>query len=303
LRTTSIIGATVSPGGRPAAEFLEAQSMASAPLPPGVPEAASPASAAAPSGRSAIEAVGVTKTYPARDGSEVNALDGLTLRVEPGEFVGIIGPSGCGKSTFLKMVAGLESTTAGTLARSGSPIRGPQPDVGFVFQAATLLPWLTVLENVMFPARVQKLPKGPARQRARELLASVGLADFEGQYPSELSGGMQQRVAITRALLHDPALLLMDEPFAALDALTRDRMSVELQSLLLRHRKPVLFVTHSIPEALFLSDRVLVMSGRPGRVLAEFSIADARPRTIDAAYADTAEIGARIRRLLSEEAR
>jgi NitT/TauT family transport system ATP-binding protein len=277
----------------------EAQSKASPQVPPGSPEAAG----AGQAGPSAIEAVDVTKVYPARDGSEVRALDGLSLRVGQGEFVGIIGPSGCGKSTFLKMVAGLESTSGGTLARSGKAIRGPQPDVGFVFQAATLLPWLTVLENVMFPARVQKLPKGPARRRARELLASVGLADFESQYPSELSGGMQQRVAITRALLHDPALLLMDEPFAALDALTRDRMSEELQSLLLQHRKPVLFVTHSIPEALFLSDRVLVMSGRPGRLLAEFTIADPRPRTIDAAYADTAEIGAQIRQLLSQEAR
>jgi NitT/TauT family transport system ATP-binding protein len=303
------MAAAASPPGHlpaqpgPATELLEAHIMASAPLPPGAQDAAHRGPGAAHGGPSAIEAADVTKVYPARDGSEVKALDRLSLRVEPGEFVGIIGPSGCGKSTFLKMVAGLESTSAGTLARSGSPIRGPQPDVGFVFQAATLLPWLTVLENVMFPARVQKLPKGPARQRARELLESVGLAGFEGQYPSELSGGMQQRVAITRALLHDPALLLMDEPFAALDALTRDRMSVELQSVLLRHRKPVLFVTHSIPEALFLSDRVLVMSGRPGRVLAEFAISDPRPRTIDAAYADTAEIGAHIRRLLSEEAR
>ena len=251
----------------------------------------------------AIEADAVSKTYPARDGADILALDEFSLRVGATEFVAIIGPSGCGKSTFLKMVAGLESISAGSLTRAGAPITRPQPDVGFVFQAATLLPWLTVLDNVLLPAQVQRLPKAAARERAHSLLESVGLADFTRHYPSELSGGMQQRVAITRALLHDPKLLLMDEPFAALDALTRDRLSVELQSILMQHRKPVLFVTHSIPEALFLADRVLVMSARPGRLLASFEITEPRPRGIDAAYEHTAEIGAQIRQLLSEEAR
>ena len=149
-----------------------------------------------------IVAENVTKVYPARDGSDVLALDAFSMTVAPGEFVGIIGPSGCGKSTFLKMVAGLETVSSGTLTRGGKPISRSQSDVGFVFQAATLLPWLTVIENVLIPAKVQRLPKAPARERAHELLRSVGLAGFENQYPSELSGGMQQRVAITRALLH-----------------------------------------------------------------------------------------------------
>jgi len=249
----------------------------------------------------AIVAERVTKVYPARDGSDMLALDEFTLQVAPGEFVGIIGPSGCGKSTFLKMVAGLESISSGTITRGGRPVSRSESDLGFVFQAATLLPWLNVLDNVLVPARVQGLPMGPARDRAGELLASVGLAGFENHYPSELSGGMQQRVAITRALLHDPQVLLMDEPFAALDALTRDRLSVELQGILMEQRKPVLFVTHSIPEALFLSDRVIVMSGRPGRIIAEFEMTSKRPRSIDDAYSDKDNIGAKIRALLNEE--
>jgi NitT/TauT family transport system ATP-binding protein len=223
------------------------------------------------------------------------------MHVGPGEFVGIVGPSGCGKSTLLKLVAGIGTATEGTLSRAGQTISGPQPDVGFVFQSATLLPWLTVLQNTTLPARVLGLPKKASLDRARDLLASVGLAGFDNQYPGELSGGMQQRVAICRALLHEPKLLLMDEPFASIDALTRDRLATELQTILLTHRVPALFVTHSIPEALFLSDRVLVMSARPGRLLAEFALTTPKPRVLEEAYADPEAIGAEIRELLSGE--
>jgi NitT/TauT family transport system ATP-binding protein len=248
----------------------------------------------------AIEAQDVVMRYPARDGSEVLALDRLSMHVGPAEFVGIVGPSGCGKSTLLRLVAGIGAATEGTLSRAGQVIAGPQPDVGFVFQSATLLPWLTVLKNVTLPARVLGLPKSTSTERARELLASVGLEGFENQYPSELSGGMQQRVAICRALLHKPKLLLLDEPFASIDALTRDKLAKELQDILLQHRVPALFVTHSIPEALFLSDRVLVMSARPGRLLAEFTLSSPKPRVLEEAYADPDAIGAEIRGLLSE---
>jgi NitT/TauT family transport system ATP-binding protein len=251
--------------------------------------------------RNAIDVHDVVMRYPARDGSEVLALDRLNMHVGPGEFVGIVGPSGCGKSTLLKLVAGIGTATEGTLSRAGEIISGPQPDVGFVFQSATLLPWLTVLQNTTLPARVLGLPKKASLDRARDLLASVGLAGFDNQYPGELSGGMQQRVAICRALLHEPKLLLMDEPFASIDALTRDRLATELQTILLTHRVPALFVTHSIPEALFLSDRVLVMSARPGRLLAEFALTTAKPRVLEEAYADPEAIGAEIRELLSGE--
>ena len=249
----------------------------------------------------AIDVQNVVMRYPARDGSEVLALDDLSMHVGPGEFVGIVGPSGCGKSTLLKLVAGIANASGGKLLRAGTEITGPQPDIGFVFQSATLLPWLTVIENTTFPARVLGLPKKPSIERGRELLASVGLSGFEKQYPGELSGGMQQRVAICRALLHEPKLLLMDEPFASIDALTRDRLATELQTILLTHRVPALFVTHSIPEALFLSDRVLVMSARPGRLLAEFTLTAPKPRVLEEAYADPDRIGAEIRSLLSEE--
>jgi NitT/TauT family transport system ATP-binding protein len=271
------------------------------------PAAASPqanARASRSGSAAAVVAQDLTKVYPARDGSDIVAIEHFDLRLGAEEFVAIIGPSGCGKSTFLKMVAGLEPVSGGTLARGdGQSITGPQPDVGFAFQAATLLPWRSVIDNVMLPAQVQRLPKRPARERAHMLLRSVGLDEFENHYPTELSGGMQQRVAICRALLHDPQLLLMDEPFAALDALTRDRMAVELQSIVIEHRKPVLFVTHSIPEALFLADRVIVMSGRPGRVLVEFELTEPKPRDIDAVYAANTDIAIQIRQLLSEEAR
>jgi len=211
----------------------------------------------------------------------VQALQQLSFDVEAGEFVSVLGPSGCGKSTLLKLASGLLKPSAGRIELAGRPVEGPRREVGIVFQQATLLPWKTVLENVLVPVRAMRGDVGAARDRARQLLRMVRLDAFAGHYPHELSGGMQQRVGIARALVHDPALLLMDEPFAALDAMTRESMMVELQRIWAGTGKSVLFITHSIPEAVFLSDRVVVMSPRPGRVLRIMEIDLPRPRTIE----------------------
>ena len=201
---------------------------------------------------------------------------------DEGEFVAVVGPSGCGKSTLLKILAGLLSSTDGSASLRGTRIQGPRRDIGVVFQAPVLFPWRTVLDNVLLPIDVQ----GQGRERylpaARDLLTLVGLRDFERRYPWELSGGMQQRVAITRALIHDPAMLLMDEPFGALDAMTREHMNLELQRIWMEKKKTVFFITHSIPEAVFLADRVLVMTPRPGRVVDDLRIKLPRPRGLDA---------------------
>ncbi|XAH21108.1 ABC transporter ATP-binding protein [Xylophilus sp. GW821-FHT01B05] len=209
----------------------------------------------------------------------LTALQDLSLSVGPQEFVSVLGPSGCGKSSLLKLASGLLAPTAGHVRLSGVPVLKPRSDVGIVFQQATLLPWKTVLDNVLVPIRAMKLPVPAYRQRAEELLALAGLAKFMHHYPRELSGGMQQRVALARGLIHDPKLLLMDEPFSALDAMTREYMMDELQRIWLETRKAVLFITHSIPEAVYLSDRIIVMSGRPGRVVEQIDVGMARPRT------------------------
>jgi NitT/TauT family transport system ATP-binding protein len=211
----------------------------------------------------------------------VQALRSLSLTIVDGEFVSIVGPSGCGKSSFLKIVYGLVQPTTGTAAIAGRPINGPRPDVGMVFQSPVLLPWRTILQNVLLPADVQRLDRAKLTAHAHELLAMVGLRDFETAYPDELSGGMQQRAGIVRALVHDPKLLLMDEPFAALDALTRENMALELQRIWLTSRKTVLFITHSISEAVLLSDRVVLMSARPGRIVDVFDLPRERPRSFD----------------------
>jgi NitT/TauT family transport system ATP-binding protein len=223
----------------------------------------------------------VSKEFETREGDHILALDRASLALASGEFVSVVGPSGCGKSTLLKIISGIERPTAGTVTYRGAAVRRPQRGMGVVFQSPVLLPWLTVLNNVLLPIRVLRLPRKPAEERARALLALVGLRGFEGKYPSELSGGMQQRVGIVRSLIHDPGVLLMDEPFGALDALTRERMSLELQTIWMANRKTVFFITHSILESVFLSDRVLVMSARPGRFLDEFAIPFPRPRTFD----------------------
>jgi NitT/TauT family transport system ATP-binding protein len=228
-----------------------------------------------------IELSSVTKTYRSRHGAPIHAIDGVSLAVKEEEFVSIVGPSGCGKSTLLKLVSGLVAPTRGVVRIRGSEIREPFPDVGFVFQSAVLLPWRTVLDNVMFSIEMLGLPRDSHRDRALYLIALAGLAGFERKYPWELSGGMQQRVALCRALVHDPSLLLMDEPFGALDAMTREEMGFELLRIWEERRKTILFVTHSIPEAILLSDRVVVMTVRPGRVARVLEIQLPRPRTVE----------------------
>ena len=228
----------------------------------------------------------VGMTYEAASGP-VEALVDISLSVGTGEFVSLVGPSGCGKSTLLRIVAGLRPATGGTVTVAGAPVTAPIADIGMVFQAPILLKWRSILQNVLLPAELAGRDPGALRTRAEELLAMAGLAGFGEKLPRELSGGMQQRAALCRALLLDPPLLLMDEPFGALDAMTRDDMALELlriwgeRDLGREARKTVLFVTHSIPEAVFLSDRVVVMSPRPGRIAADLRIDLPRPRTVE----------------------
>ncbi|WP_399682714.1 ABC transporter ATP-binding protein [Xenophilus sp.] len=215
------------------------------------------------------------------DGGEgVLALKDVDCRIEQGSFVTIVGPSGCGKSTLLRILAGLLDYDIGRVLLDGQPIRGTRRDVGVVFQSSILLPWRTILENVMLPAEVLGLPVKQARERAMQLLHMVRLDGFEHKLPRQLSGGMQQRASIARALLHDPKILLMDEPFGALDAMTRERMNLELQRIWMESGKTVVLITHSIPEAVFLGDRVFVMSPRPGTLERVLSIDLPRPRSM-----------------------
>ena len=245
----------------------------------------------------------LVKVYETRDGTNVHALGPITFDVRPGEFIAVVGASGCGKSTLLKMLAGLVTTTSGTLALNGRAVEGPQREIGMVFQDAVLLPWRTVLDNVLLPAEVLGLDKRASRVRALELLAMVGLQDFHEKYPQELSGGMQQRVSIARALLHEPKLLLMDEPFGALDAMTREAMSLEVLRIWAQSGKTIIFVTHSISEAVLLADRVVVMTSRPGRIARIVDIDLPRPRDLDMVNSDQFGVYARtIRGLLSGEA-
>ena len=221
------------------------------------------------------------KTYLTRAGSRIRALADVTLDIGDGEFVTIVGPSGCGKTTLLRILGGLLAASSGSVELLGRRISGPSRKVGMVFQDPVLLPWRTVLDNVMLPVVVLRLDRATYRRRALELLALVGLTGFEDKYPHELSGGMRQRVALARALVHDPALLLMDEPFGALDAMTREAMNLELQRIWRESGKTVAFITHSIPEAAFLGDRVIVMSPRPGRIVDVVSVELGRPRDLD----------------------
>ena len=222
----------------------------------------------------------VSKSYVTRTREVVRALDPITLDVAENEFLVLVGPSGCGKSTLLKMVAGLVPATTGTIRIRDTLVSGPRADVGIAFQAPVLLHWCNVLDNVLFPIEVLRRDVERHRPIARELIRLVGLAGFETKHPRELSGGMQQRVAICRALIHDPALLLMDEPFGALDALTREEMGFELLRIWEERRKTIVFVTHSISEAVSLGDRVVVMSSRPGRVERIITVKLPRPRTM-----------------------
>lgn len=236
--------------------------------------------------RTLIEIEHVGMTYAARSGP-VEALRDISLTVGEGEFVALVGPSGCGKSTLMRIIAGLRPVTAGRVVVDGTPVAGPVSRVGMVFQAAVLLKWRTVLDNVLLPVELSGQSRVKYQDRARQLLRLVGLADFADKRPGELSGGMQQRASLCRALILDPPILLMDEPFGALDAMTRDEMNIELlriwgeSQLEGQSRKTIVFVTHSIPEAVFLADRVVVMSPRPGRVSAIHNIDIARPRTVE----------------------
>lgn len=226
-----------------------------------------------------ITITNVSKRYGTRSG-EILALNAVNLGVAEGEFVSVIGPSGCGKSTLLMIVSGLVSKSSGSVQIRAREVTAPYTDCGIVFQQDVLLDWRNVMRNVTLQAEIRGMDIEAAKLRSRELLALVGLVGFEHMYPHELSGGMRQRVSICRALLHDPALLLMDEPFGALDALTRDQLNVDLLRFWQQTRTTVLFITHSISEAVFLSDRVVVMSPRPGRVEAIIPINLPRPRRL-----------------------
>ena len=246
-------------------------------VPPG--SGASPVPAA--TGRPFISISDLSVVYRTRSNESLIAVDKANLNVNDGEFCVIVGPSGCGKSTLLKVLAGLVTASSGQTRIAGESVAAPRNDIGFVFQSATLLPWMTILENVLLPLKVQNRPNRAGwRSHGLELLRIVGLEDFANRYPNELSGGMQQRVGMARALAHDPSLLLMDEPFGALDALTRESMNAELQRIWMLRPKTVLFVTHSISEAVFLADRIIVMSARPGRVIADIAVDLPRPRDV-----------------------
>ena len=228
-------------------------------------------------------------TFPDRNGS-LDALEEVSFTVQPREFVCVLGPSGSGKSTLLRILAGLLGPTSGSFN-----FKGGRPGIGMVFQQSNLMPWRTALENITLPLEIQGIPAGEAHARAQDLIDLVGLQGFESSWPRDLSGGMAQRVAIARALVHDPDILLLDEPFGSLDALTRERMWTELSNIWQKRRKTVLMVTHSISESLFLADRVLVLTQRPGRIKLDLQVNLPRPRVDEMRY--TAHFGELARRL------
>jgi NitT/TauT family transport system ATP-binding protein len=236
------------------------------------------------SGAASIEVQGVRKHF---QDAGVTALEEMSLSIAPGEFVSLLGPSGCGKSTLLRCIAGLERPSSGSISVGGTQVQQPPEGLGMVFQRDALLDWRTVADNLMLPIDFRSGDRVAARTRADALLAMTGLQGFEHRYPAQLSGGMRQRVAICRALVDDPVLLLMDEPFGALDALTRDQMNVELQRMWLREHKTVIFVTHSITEAIFLGDRVVVMTPRPGRIADVIQVDLPRPRRLAVRSSET----------------
>jgi NitT/TauT family transport system ATP-binding protein len=247
-----------------------------------------------------VRVAGVRRTFTTR-GAELVALDGLDFDVPSGQVVAIVGPNGSGKSTLLRVIAGLLPATAGSVALDGTPVDGPEARVGLVFQEPRLMPWRDAADNVAFPLELAGWERGPRRRRAVELLDLVGVADFAAARPHELSGGMQQRVGIARALALEPSVLLLDEPFSALDALTRERFNIELLDLWARMRPTILLVTHSIPEAVLIADRVLVLSARPGRVVADIAVPLRRPREIaDIDAAAVTATGAAIRAALED---
>ena len=235
----------------------------------------------APGARPYVDVAGVGKTYR-RAGRETHALESIDLAIRSGEFLAIVGPSGCGKSTLLRIVAGLVGASRGDVRVEGARVDRPQTNLGIVFQSPVLLDWRTALDNVLVQVELRSLDPKAYRDNALRLLDQIGLKDFADRYPYELSGGMRQRVAIARALIHDAPLLLMDEPFGALDALTREQMRLDLEALWLATHKTVMFITHSIDEAVLLADRVVVMSPRPGRIERTIDIPLPRPRGLAA---------------------
>lgn len=249
-------------------------------------------------GSALIAARGLSKSYLTKTG-EVTALKSLDFEIYEGEFVAVIGQSGCGKSTLLKVLAGILPYTSGLVELNGKPLRGPSPEAAVVFQSPVLLPWRTVLDNVLLPIEFRHLSTSSHRDKALDLLEMVGVRDFAQRYPYELSGGMQQRVAIVRALVQSPRLLLMDEPFGALDAMTREQMNLDLLRLWTQSRKTVVFITHSIAEAIFLSDRVIAMTARPGSIAEIIPIELPRPRDLSVINTDRfGRYAAHLRKLL-----
>jgi NitT/TauT family transport system ATP-binding protein len=244
----------------------------------------------APSEKSClVKAANLQKDFTSRDGETIHALKDVNLDIAESEFVSIVGPSGCGKTTLLKILSGVLQSSAGEVYIAGQRLSGPSREIGVVFQAPVLLPWRTVLQNILVPIEIQKRNERECEARARQLIQMVGLSGFESKYPTELSGGMQQRVGICRALVHDPSFLLMDEPFGALDAMTRESMNEELQRIWGHSKKTIMFITHSIPEAVYLADRVAVMTPRPGRIVDVIDVDLPRPRTL--AMHNTPEFG------------
>jgi NitT/TauT family transport system ATP-binding protein len=252
---------------------------------------------------SKLQIADVTLRFTPRKGKPVTALDGISLEVADNEFSVIVGPSGCGKSSLLRLVAGLARPTEGWIRLSGKPITAPGSDRGMVFQSYTLFPWLTVQKNVEFGLELRGLPSAERLQIARRFIAEVGLEGFETAYPRQLSGGMMQRVALARALANDPEILLMDEPFGALDSQTRSLMQELLLKIWEHSKKTVLFITHDIDEAILLGDRVYVMTARPGRIKETIEIEIPRPRTVDATTSEPfIRLKRRIMSLIHDEA-
>ena len=246
----------------------------------------------------AIQFRSVTHVYE-EGRSRTPALSEIDFVAEPGEFVTLLGPSGCGKSTLLTIAAGLVRPSSGQVLIDGVPVSQPVTNLGFVFQEPTLLEWRSALRNILLQAEARAMDRAKAMTRARQLMARTGIAGFEDAYPAQLSGGMRQRVSICRALLHDPPMLVMDEPFGALDAMTREQMMLDTQQIWMEGRKTVLFVTHDIPEAVLLADKVVVLGARPGRILKVYRIERARPRGIeDLARPEFVQIQHEVRELL-----
>ena len=247
---------------------------------PGSPPVAGARSENAP----LVSLADVTKSFVTRAGTDVLALREVSLSIPRDQFVTVVGPSGCGKTTLMKLIGGITPPSQGEIRLDGQILDQPSKKIGMVFQQPILLPWRSVLDNVLFPIEMLGWPVGSYLDEARRLIELVGLAGFEGALPNELSGGMQQRVSICRALVYDPEMLLMDEPFGALDAMTREDLSFELLRIWNERRKTVVFITHSINEAVLLADRVIVMTARPGRIVMDIPITLPRPRTLSTEF-------------------